>query len=117
MDAEGEVERLEEPGVVDDFKERVSRHNRIDINSETMTAGTRPTHVHARQNPNKEKGKWVQSPAPSQEATDCLLGGGISFPQWNDTGAVPTLHPNPMLSRWTTQTRLRGEGKNMKLSG
>lgn len=73
MDAEGEVERLEESGVVDDFKERVSRHNRIDthINSETMTAGTRPTHVHARQNPNKEKGKWVQSPAPSQEATDC----------------------------------------------
>lgn len=50
MDAGG-VERLEEPGVVDDFKERVSRHNRTDthINSETMTAGTRPTHVQARQ--------------------------------------------------------------------
>lgn len=43
MHAEGEVERLEEPGVVDDFKERVSRHNRIDthINSETMSCQTK----------------------------------------------------------------------------
>lgn len=66
---EKEAERLEEPEVVDDFKEvAFFKHNRPSaLRRHRLTAGTGVTEVKARPNTTNEMGKWPISPASSQE--------------------------------------------------
>lgn len=67
---EEEMERWQEPGVVDDPKETASQtQHRADVcmSSEPVKVCTRPTQAQARQSPSMEKQGWTWSPILSQE--------------------------------------------------
>lgn len=60
------VDRLYEPEVVNIFKETTFFQTQ-QVRIHSMHAG-RHAWAKARKNPSMEKGKWIQSPAPRQEA-------------------------------------------------